>query len=101
MSNVYDADDEITNINNEYADVKVAHEISGKIILIFVNHSTKHQDRIIQLIYITNKSADVKVVYKYLQCLHYFSKILYYYNNYRECMCMSETVYEEFRIIFV
>ena len=42
-----DADDEITNINNEYADVKVAHEISGKIILIFVNHSTKHQDRII------------------------------------------------------
>ena len=45
MSNVYDADDEITNINNEYADVKVAHEISGKIILIFVNHPTKHQDR--------------------------------------------------------
>ena len=47
MSNVYDADDEIANINNEYADVKVAHEISGKIILFFVNHSTKHQDRII------------------------------------------------------
>ena len=45
MSNVYDADDEITNINNEYADVKVAHEISGKIISIIqlqdlIGHST-------------------------------------------------------------
>ena len=36
MSNVYDADDEITNINNEYADVKVAYEISAKLILFFL-----------------------------------------------------------------